>query len=512
MFDIWKKAEKSVVLHGSKMNVIESCIERHASEYPDKIAFVFENESGRIKKYTYAELKTEVNRFANLLKKLEIKKGERIFIFLPKCPELYISFLASVKHGSIAAPLFEAFQTQGLELRLNRGNANVLITNKQLLTRLENRRKFKNMKIIVVDSSEHKRQIKKCENEFDSVLVDKKDTAVMIFTSSTAGTPVAGIELPHQGLIQQHYTADLVLDLKPEDKYWCTAHPGWVTGSVYGILAPLSIGCTNYVYESHFKADKWLDFLRKHKISVVYTAPTVLRMFKYDIRKRDLKYVRNLCSVGEALTKTTFNYIKKLGVSINDTYWQTETGAMVIANWPGLKKKSGSMGKAIPGIKISIIDKTIHLKPAWPAMMTGIYKHDKMYKGYFKNGWFKTNDMAKLDKQGYFFFIGRKDDIIKTAGERVSPIEIENVLIKHKNVKEAAVIGIPDKLKGSIIKAFIVLNKNIKADDNLKEELKTFVKKNYAGHSYPKEIQFIDKLPKTNSGKIIRAKLREEEK
>lgn len=514
MSNIWKKAEKSIVMHGSMMNVIESCIDRHAAQHPEKLAFVFEDENGRIKEYTYKELQAEVNKFANLLNKLNVKKGSRVFLFLPKIPEMHISFLAVIKQGSIVIPLFEAFQAQGLELRLRRGDANVLVTNKELLGRLKH--KPKGMKIIVVDSKKFKDEMKKMPDEFDAVLKNKKDTALMIFTSSTAGTPVAGIELPHYGIVQQHYTANLVLDLHENDRYWCTAHPGWVLGAVYGILVPLSIGCTSYVYEGHFDAKEWLSFLARNKISVVYTAPTALRMLKPDLKKPHLRSLRVLCSAGEALTSDIFDFYKRLGINIYDSYWQTETGAIVIATWKGLGKKKGSMGKAAPGIKAAIKNGTICLKPPWPAMMTGIYKHKKMYKNYFKGGWFRTNDSARKDREGYFFFIGRKDDIIKTSGERVSPIEIESFLMRHKAVKEAAVIGAPDKIKGSILKAFVVLKKdqgfsNPIKRERLKQELSLFVKKNYAGHAYPKEIEFLKELPKTNSGKIIRMKLREME-
>ena len=507
--NFWKTLEKEIIIHNDKMNIIESCVDRHAKENPNKTAFVFEFEKGKIVKYSYKQLQNEVNKFSNYLNDLGVKKGSRVFLFLPKIPEMYIGFLGVIKHGSIAVPLFEAFETDGLELRLERGDANVLVTNKELLKRLKHRKGFKNMKIIIVDSFEFKNKIKKQSLYFDSILVDKKDTALMIFTSSTAGTPVAGIQIPHYGLVQQNYTAKLVLGLNDKSQYWCSAHPGWVTGSVYGIIAPLSVGCTNYVYIPHFDSEKWIDFLKKNKISILYTAPTALRLLKPVVKKKDLKNLKNLCSVGEALTSAVYDLYRKLGIEICDTYWQTETGAIVIASCPDLKKKSGSMGKAIPGIKAEIKNGSIHLEKGWPAMMTGIYKHNKMYKSYFEKGWFKTNDLARKDKEGYFFFIGRKDDIIKTSGERVSPIEIENVLMRHKSVKEVAVIGIPDEVKGQIIKAFIVLNIGFRGEDKLAEELKFFVKENYAGHAYPKEIEFVSFLPKTNSGKIIRMKLRE---
>lgn len=508
--EIWKNAEKDIIFHDEKLNIIESCVDRHAKSNPNKLAFVFED--NKIIKLTYKELQEQVNKFANLLNSLNIKENSRIFFFLPKVPELYSYFLGAIKHGSIAVPLFEAFQSEGLELRLERGDADVFVTNKELSKRLSKtaKEKIKTLKhVIIIDDKKFQKQIKKQSSEFNAVLKDKKDTALMIFTSSTAGTPVAGIQIPHYALIQQHMTAKLVLDLKSEDNYWCTAHPGWITGSVYGILAPLSIGCTNFILEKHFESKSWIEFMKRNKISVIYTAPTALRMLKPDIRKQDFENIRNICSVGEALTSSVFDFYKKIGVEINDTYWQTETGALIIANIPKMKKKSGSMGKPLPGINAVIRNGMIELEKGWPAMMTGIYKHDKMYESYFDGKWFKTNDMARIDQEGYFFFEARKDDIIKTSGERVSPIEIESILMKHDAVKETAVIGIPDEMKGEIIKAFIVLNKGFSESDKLKEELRLSVKEHYAGHAYPKQIQFMKELPKNNSGKIVKAKLKQ---
>lgn len=513
--EFWQEKEKDIIIReGGKMNIIESCVDRHAydSEWQNKTAFVFEDENKLHEKFTYLQLEKEINKYSNLFVSLGIKKGSRVFIFLPKIKEMYFSILAAIKLGAIAAPLFEAFQQEGLELRLERGEANLLVTNLELSKRLKN--KIKGMKLLIIDSNEFREEIKKQSDEFKTKLVDKKDTALMIFTSSTAGTPVAGIEIPHYALVQQHFTGKLVLKLEKEDKYFCTAHPGWVTGSIYGIVSPLSIGCSIYIYQGHFEAKKWLEFLKENKISVIYTAPTALRLLKNDITKKDFEYIKNICSVGEHLEESVFDFYSKLGVKIRDTYWQTETGAMVIASYED-KIVSGSMGKAIPGLNVKIIDKTIHIEKPWPAMMTGIYKHEKMYHDYFSGKWFKTNDIAE-EKNGNFYFIGRKDDIIKTSGERVSPLEIENILMKHKAVREVGVIGKGDEMKGQIIKAFIVLNstyENLNEEDKekLKQELSFFVKQNYAGHSYPKEIDFVKDLPKTNSGKIIRMKLRASE-
>ncbi len=516
----WKKEEKKIIFRGEKLNVFESCVSRHSLENPNKPAFIFEDKSGKKEIYSYERLNRETGKFANLLNNLKIKKNSRIFLFLPKIPLLYIGFLGIIRQGSISIPIFEAFEKDGLELRLVRGNANVILTNKELFKRIPKDIKKKIpalKKILIIDSEEFKSKMKKVSEDFKLVLRKKEDVCFMIFTSSTAGTPIAGVEIPNYGIVQQDFTARFSLGLKKDSNYWCTAHPGWVTGSVYSILAPLSIGCTIFIYTEHFDSKRWIKFILKNKISVIYTAPTALRLLKHDIKKKDLANLKNLSSVGEALTETTFNFYKKLGIKINDTYWQSETGAIVIGNNPNLKKKAGSLGKPIPGITAKIKKDMILLKKGWPSMMVGIYKHKKMYENYFEGSWFKTNDLAKKDKEGYFFFKARKDDIIKTSGERVSPIEIESALMKNKEVKEVAVIGVPDKIKGQIIKAFVVLrnpekflgdNKKSKRE-KLKESLENYVKENYAGHSYPKIIKFLSKLPKTNSGKIIRMKLRE---
>jgi len=502
---IWKNLEKELNLK-ENFNVIDF-IEKNAEKYPDKTAFFLEDEKNKSKKISYKELLNQTNKFSNLLAKSGIKKHDRVALFLPKTPEIYIGTLAAIKTGAIAMPLFEAFQADGLELRLKRGEVNFLITNKELYKRLKNKKQFKNLKIIITDSFFFKRKLKKQSENFESVKMKKKDTALMIFTSSTAGTPVAGIQIPHHALIQWIYTAKNVLNLKENDNYWCTAHPAWVTGAVYGIMAPLLIGCSIFIKQGRFDSLKWKNFLAKYKISVLYTAPTVLRLWRNDIQQSDLKLLKSIFSVGEALPLSIVEHYKKSGIFIIDTYWQTETGAIVIAN---IKKKKGSLGQAI-GVNIKINkDSMMIIEKPWPSMMTSIWKHKKMYKSYFEGKWFKTNDLARKDRQGNFYFEGRKDDMIKTSGERVSPLEIESVLLKHKAVKESAVIGVPDKERGSIIKAFIVLNKDYEARANefLKDDISMFVKKSYAGHSYPKIVEFVKELPKGNSGKIIRSRLR----
>ena len=500
----WKELENEIITHNGKMNLIE-VIERWATNEHDKLAVHFEDENGKVSEYSYIQLIEETNKFANLLGVLGIKNSQ-VAVFLPKCPEIYIAILGIIKSGNTAVPLFEAFQEQGLELRLGRADVSAVVTNKELFERVEKiKSRVKTLKeTLIIDSGDYKEKISKQKKDFRAVLKDKDETCLMMFTSSTAGTPVAGIEIPHYGAVQWIYTAKEVLNLNKESKYFCSAHPGWVTGSIYGVLAPFLIGSSVYSIAGRFNSKKWIEFLKKNKISHIYTAPTALKMLKQDIKKEDLKSVKNLYSVGEALPESLVEFYKNLGVYIIDTYWQTETGAIIIAN---TGKKPGSMGQAI-GVNIAINNNMIIIEKPWPSMMTGIYKHEKMYKDYFSGKWFKTNDMAEK-KGDNFYFIGRKDDIIKTAGERVSPLEIENILLKHHAVKEAAVIGIPDEIKGSIIKAFIVLNRDFKESEKLKEEISQFVKQHYAGHSYPKQIEFAKELPKNNAGKILRKGLKE---
>ncbi len=494
----WKKEEKEIVFQGNKLNVVET-IEKIAMENPDKLAVVFKNRF-TTEKLTYSELIKKINQVANYLNKKKIKKNSRVFIFLPKCIEFYYLFLGIIKHGSVPCPIFEAFQEQGLYLRLDRGDADAVITNKELSKRLD-KNKYKK---VIIDRA-FRKQLKSQKEKFSRVLKNKKDTCLMIFTSSTAGTPVAGIQIPHQGAVQWKYTAEKVLGLDKNKNYFCSAHPAWVTGSVYGILAPLLTGCCIYSIAGRFDVKAWLKFIKKNKIDIIYTAPTVLRFFRGNIKKSDLENVEKIFSVGEALQKSIVQAYHRLGLDVIDTYWQTETGAIVVAN---VNKKEGSIGEAI-GVKIKTKKGMMVIEKSWPAMMTGIYKHEKMYKSYFLGKEFKTNDLA-VKKGSNFYFSGRRDDMIKTSGERVSPIEIENILLKHPAVKEVAVFGIPDKQKGEIIKAVIVVNRKFegKMSEKLKEQISMFVKQNYAGHSYPKVVEFIDKLPKGNSGKIIKSKLK----
>jgi acetyl-CoA synthetase len=348
----------------------------------------------------------------------------------------------------------------------------------------------------------------------------------MLYTSGTTGKS-KGIVHAHYAIIQQHITAKWVLDLHEEDVMWCTADPGWVTGISYGILGSWSNGASLVVYEGRFDPAKWYSILEKYQVSIWYSAPTAIRMLMAagnDLPKKyDLSSLRYLCSVGEPLNPEAVKWsMEVLGLPFHDNYWQTETGGILVANYPSMPIKPGSMGRPIPGVKAAIIDDNgnelpvgkegnLAIVPGWPSMMREIWKNPEKYKSYFKGKWYITGDRASMDKDGYVWFVGRADDVIKTAGERVGQFEVESVLIEHPAVAEAGVIGVPDELRGEVIKAFLVLRPGNEPSEELKEEIKKFVKTRLAGHAYPKDIDFIKTLPKTRSGKIMRRVLKARE-
>lgn len=319
----------------------------------------------------------------------------------------------------------------------------------------------------------------------------------------------------------------LVLDIKDKDVYWCTADPGWVTGIAYGILGSWSNGASTVVYSGRFDPEKWYSLIEKYRVTVWYTAPTAIRMLMASdgelAKKYDLSSLRHIASVGEPLNPEPIRWsLKTFGIPFHDNWWQTEAGGIMIANYPCMDIRLGSMGKPVPGVEADIIDEKgrklsagkegiLAVKPGWPSMMAKIWKNKKKYNSYFLKNWYISGDRAYKDKDGYFWFVARDDDVIKTSGERVGPFEVESALVDHPAVIEAGVIGKPDPIRGEIIKAFVKLRKNVKKSDLLRKKLMKFVKKHLAGHAYPREIEFVDKLPKTKSGKIMRRVLKAKE-
>ncbi len=465
-----------------------------------------------------------------------MERGDRVFLFLPRIPELFFAFLGILKVGAVCGTLFSAFQEQALEDRLGNSDAKVVITTTELKPRIDKIRKhLLNLKhIIVVDTESFIKTFTSASQELAIAHMDPDDYAFMLYTSGTTGKP-KGVVHSHRAVLQEYLTAKWVLDLKDADTYWCTADPGWVTGIAYEILGSWANGVTSVIFGGRFDPKRWYQILEKYKVTVWYTAPTAIRMLmaspiKHPAREFDLSHLRHMCSVGEPLNPEAVKWgIRAFGMPFHDTWWQTETGAMCIVNFPAMDIKIGSMGKPFPGIIAGIVDDNgkelgpntegnLALRPPWPSMMKTIWRRPHKYDSYFVNGWYISGDHGWRDKDGYFWFIGRADDVIKTSGERVGPFEVESALVEHPAVVEAGVIGKPDALRGEIIKAFVVLEsttkaklKNKKDEETLKEELSIYVKKHLAGHAYPREIEFIDKLPKTRSGKIMRRILKAKE-
>lgn len=533
----WKEAESELSwFAGHKINAAYCAVDRHISSWrKNKVALYWEGENGDQKEYSFLQLSCLSNRVANFLKKLKVKRGDRVFIFLPRIPELYISFLGILKTGAIAGTLFQAFGPSGLLDRLSNSEAKFVITTRELCGRV---RKIRNKlphleKFIIVDDVARKKdevdyqaEMEKAEDEFRIAEMSPDDPAFMLYTSGTTGKP-KGVVHRHLALLQEYMTSRWVLDIHDEDILWCTADPGWVTGIGYTILGVWSAGASEVVYDGRFEPGRWYEILEKYKVTIWYTAPTAIRMLmkagKKLVHGYDLENLRHLASVGEPLNPEAIRWgMKAFGLPFHDNWWQTETGSICIANYPTMEIKLGSMGRPIPGVKTSIVDDkgkelppykigNLALRPGWPSQMAKIWKNRKKYNSYFVDNWYISGDLAYRDEDGYFWFVGRADDVIKTAGERVGPFEVESSLIEHPAVVEAGVIGKPDPERGEIIKAFVVLKPDVKPTSSLKEEISQFVKKNLAGHAYPKEIEFRDSLPKTRSGKIMRRILKAQE-
>ena len=524
----WQEAEKELTWWGErKINAAFNALDRQAQgKRKNKIALYWQGKNGKKRKFTFFELFLLSNQFGNLLKSLRTQRGDRVFFFLPRVPELYFGFLGALKIGAIAGTLFSAFGPQALLDRLKNSGAKFLITNKELYPRVAKieRQLPELKKIILVENLE--KLLSRLSIKLRCATMNPTDPAFMLYTSGTTGKP-KGIIHAHQAILLEHLTAKWVLDLREDDVYWCTADPGWVTGIGYGILGNWSNGVSTLVYEGRFDPTQWYQLIQDYRVSVWYTAPTAIRMLAAAginlVKKYDFSSLRHLASVGEPLNPEAIYWgLKAFGLPFHDNWWQTETGGIMIANYPSLDIKPGSMGKPVPGIKAAIVNNqgevlpankigNLALKPPWPSMMRKIWRRPQKYKSYFKKGWYISGDLAYRDQDGYFWFVGRADDVIKTAGERVGPFEVESALVSHPAVVEAGVIGKSDPIRGEIIKAFVVLTAGQKPSDDLKTRLKKYVKSHLAGHTYPREIEFLDKLPKTRSGKIVRRLLKAKE-
>ncbi|SFD71961.1 acetyl-CoA synthetase [Lentibacillus persicus] len=515
-----------------KVNMAYEAIDRHA-ENPakkDKAALLYSSPD-REETKTFSELSKESNQFANVLTKYGVEKGDRIFMFLPRSPEFYAAFFGILKTGAIAGPLFEAFMEQAVRDRLEDSEASMLVTTPDLLERVPQNDLPDLKKIILVGENnessdkyiDYHQEMKEASTDFNIEWVDLEDGMLIHYTSGSTGKP-KGVYHVHNAMIQHYATGEWVLDLQEDDVYWCTADPGWVTGTSYGIFAPWLHGVTNVVRGGRFSPDAWYGTIDKYNISVWYTAPTALRKLvsagEDAVKKHDLSSLRHVLSVGEPLNPEVITWgLQAFDLRIHDTWWMTETGAQLIVNLPTEEIRPGSMGKPIPGIEASIVDNegnevppnqmgNLAIKSPWPAMMRQIWKRPEKYESYFINGWYVSGDSAYKDEDGYFWFQGRLDDVINTSGERVGPFEVESKLIEHPAVAEAGVIGKPDPERGEIVKAFITLNDGYEESEELLEEVRQFIKTGLSAHATPRELEIKDAIPKTRSGKIMRRLLK----
>lgn len=530
----WSDVEKKFSWHETgKVNIAHECIDRHCDSWrKNKVALYFTNNT-REEKYTFLDLKLLSNKFANVLSDTGIGKGDRVFIFMPRQPELYICALGIIKVGGIVGPLFEAFMKSAVSDRLIDSEAVALITTPKMLNRVD-REKLPHLKyIFLVDADGHqfkeneldvKTLMDQASSNFEVIWVNREDAMVLHYTSGSTGKP-KGIIHVHNAMIHLYQTALWVLDLRDDDIYWCTADPGWITGTSYGMFGPWLLGASIVVRGGRFLPREWYSVLEKFKVTVWYSAPTAFRMLMAAgddlVKEYDLSSLRHVLSVGEPLNPEVVRWGSKvLKQRIHDTWWMTETGGQMIANYPCTPIKPGSMGKPFPGIYAAIIDdngrelgpnKMGHLaiKTSWPAMMRQIWKNPAKYEEYFYYPpWYLSGDSAYQDEDGYFWFQGRLDDVINTSGERIGPFEVESKLLEHPAVAEAGVIGKPDPVRGEIVKAFLSIKKGFQPTEELKEDIRTFVKKNLSAHAAPHEIEFREKLPKTRSGKIMRRVLK----
>ncbi|MDK4213482.1 acetate--CoA ligase [Staphylococcus warneri] len=527
----WKSVEQAFSWSKTgKINMAYECIDRHVDEGKgDKIALNYKDDQ-RHESYTFEDMKKYSNKAANVLKnEADVKKGDRVFIFMSRTPELYFAFLGILKIGAIVGPLFEAFMEKAVADRLENSEAKVIITNKALLPRIPKDKLPHLEKIVVVDNDveegyvDFNRSFKEASEDFDIEWLNEDDGLILHYTSGSTGQP-KGVLHVQKAMLVHYISGKYVLDLQDEDVYWCTADPGWVTGTSYGVFAPWLNGVTNCIVGGRFSPEQWYKMIQDFKVTVWYTAPTALRMLMSAgddvVDKYDLSSLRSILSVGEPLNPEVIKWSKDVfHKRVLDTWWMTETGGHMIVNYPAMDIKLGSMGKPLPGIEAAIVDDegnelppnrmgNLAIKKGWPSMMHTIWKNPEKYDSYFIGDWYVSGDSAYKDEDGYYWFQGRVDDVIMTAGERVGPFEVESKLVEHEAVAEAGVIGKPDPVRGEIIKAFVALREGYEPSDELKQSIKQFVKEGLSAHSAPREIEFKDKLPKTRSGKIMRRVLK----
>ena len=529
-------------LPGGGLNLAYEAVDRHLkTARRTKTAMIWEGKNGEEERYTFEQMAGQSNRFANVLAGLGIQKGDRVFIFAERFPELYFAVFGTLKRGAVIGPLFSAFGPDPVKDRLEDSGAKVLITTPDLRERVKDiLPQLPELKHIIImnKNGRFKDALKpgdlsfedlmaKASDQFQIEATQETDYSIMHYTSGTTGKPKGAVHC-HRAVLGHYATGKWALDLQDQDIYWCTADPGWVTGTSYGISAPWTNGATQLIYEGGFSANRWYSLIDKYKVTVWYTAPTAIRLLmkagEAAVKRHDVSSLRHICSVGEPLNPEAVVWgTRVFDQAIHDNWWQTETGHILVANYPAMDVRPGSMGRPIPGVEVAIVnvetgailppgtDGDLAVKPPWPGMFQMYWRNEAMYNSKFKNGWYITGDRAHMDADGYFWFVGRTDDVINTAGHLVGPFEVESALIEHPAVAEAGVIGKPDPIAMEVVKAFVSLKDGYEPSEPLRQELMRFARQKLAAAVAPREIDFLPSLPKTRSGKIMRRLLKARE-
>ncbi|MGE0124393.1 MAG: acetate--CoA ligase [Dehalococcoidia bacterium] len=527
---------------GGGLNLAHAAVDCHAgTARAAHVALRWLGRDGARRDFTYNDLSRDTARFAHVLDQLGVGRGDRVFSLLGRVPELYWAALGTLKHVSVFCPLFSQFGPEPVVQRLGRGDARVLVTTTALYQKKVAawRDRLPSLTHVLLidaetDGADGVRALPPllaaAATDYPIPPTSPEDPALLHFTSGTTGLPKGAVHV-HEAVLMHYATGRDVLDLHPDDVYWCTADPGWVTGTSYGIMAPLLHGVTMIVDEAEFDAERWYRILQDQRVAVWYTAPTAIRrLMRIPGTPRDrydLCALRLVHSVGEPLNPEAVVWGERaLGLPIHDNWWQTETGGIMIANFAAMDIRPGSMGRPVPGVEAAIVRRTdagvtviedagvegeLALRPGWPSMFRAYLHDEARYAKCFADGWYLSGDLATRDADGYFWFVGRADDIIKTSGHMVGPFEVESALMEHPAVAEAGVIGTPDPLIGEIVKAFVILKAGYAPDEALRLEVIGFARTRLGPAVAPKDVAFVDSLPKTRSGKVMRRLLKARE-
>jgi acetyl-CoA synthetase len=542
----WDEARRRLdgLPRGGGLNIAHEAVDRHtAGLHGNRVALRWISRAGARSDFTYDDLRGATNRFANVLRQLGVAGGDVVATLAGRIPALYIAALGTLKNRSVYTPLFSAFGPDPIVSRLTIARARVLVTTDTLY-----RKKVEPVRM-QMPALEHvllvretgaplppgtrdcKKLLDAASDEFTIPPTDPQDLALLHFTSGTTGAPKGAMHV-HEAVVAHHETARLALDLHPGDRFWCTADPGWVTGTSYGIIAPLTHGLTMIVDEADFDAERWYRIIHEERISVWYTAPTAIRMLMKAgtqlARRYDLRSLRFLGSVGEPLNPEGVVWgVDAFDQPFHDNWWQTETGGIMIANFAAMDIRPGSMGRPLPGVDAAIVGRSsdgtvieieepdvqgeLALRPGWPSMFRGYLGQEERYRKCFAGGFYLTGDLARRDADGYYWFVGRADDVIKSSGHLIGPFEVESALLEHEAVAEAGVIGKPDPVAGEVVKAFVALKAGFTADEELRRSILARARTRLGAVVAPKEITFVPSVPKTRSGKIMRRLLKARE-